>query len=69
QSIIKEEAKSDEMKLIEKWKTKFPKMSQKVAEACGVLNPNTDLEAETFLDEFEHQVTTYEMKNKKTYSE
>ena len=69
QSIIKEEAKSDELKLVEKFRRSYPKMAKKTDEATGLHSPHNGDDCEKWLDEFEHQMTTWEIKNKKTYSE
>jgi hypothetical protein len=47
----------------------FPKMCKIVAGAIGILNPKDDKELALFLDEFDHQVSTYEAKHKKPYVE
>lgn len=47
----------------------FPKMCQQVAGAIGIAAPQNAKEHELFVDEFDHQVATYEAKHKKPYAE
>jgi hypothetical protein len=47
----------------------FPKMCQVVASSIGIAAPQNVEELEVFIDEFDHQVRTYEAKHKKPYAE
>jgi hypothetical protein len=47
----------------------FPKMCQVVASSIGIAAPQNNEELTVFIDEFDHQVRTYEAKHKKPYIE
>jgi len=50
-------------------KKDFPKMCQVVSGSIGIATPQNEKELELFVDEFDHQVMTYEAKHKKPYVE
>lgn len=52
-----------------KLKSDFPKMCQIVSASIGIADPQNEKELELFIDEFDHQVMTYETKHKKPYAE
>lgn len=71
-SILQERAvdtRDGDWAILDANKERFPKMCKVVAGAIGIQDPKDDKELEAFLDEFEHQVTTFEAKNKKPYTE
>jgi hypothetical protein len=69
EKIIPSEDPVNDGKAIAQMQKDFPKMCQIVSGAIGIAAPQNDTELALFLDEFDHQVHTYETKHKKPYTE
>jgi len=68
-SILEDEEIPASSLKIQMLKKDFPKMCQTVSASIGIAAPQNPKELELFIDEFDHQVMTYEAKHKKPYAE